>query len=907
MTSHKRLSPAHFAQNIALMEEYHQVYLTDPAFLDASWKAFFAGVEFGQSGQGGLFSKEVRVKDLIHAYRSFGHLFASVNPIALHEKKLPVELQLDTLGFKEEELNENFPTQGLLEEKEAPLEKIIDRLQKIYSGSIGIEYMHISNREVHKMIEEAIERYHFQSHFNLEKKKEILTQLNKASLFEIFLHTKYVGQKRFSLEGAETLIPIMHEMIEVGAQSGMQECVICMAHRGRLNVLVNILNKSYSDVFGEFEGFYDPTLTEGSGDVKYHKGYSADIETLGGARVHISLSSNPSHLEAVAPVVAGKTRAKQVQRGDKNKNEVVPLIIHGDAALAGQGVVYECLQMYTLDGYAVGGTLHIVINNQVGFTTLPQEGRSTPYCTGVALGFSSPIFHVNTEDPEACVFVAALAMKLRQTFGFDVFIDMQGYRKHGHNEGDEPFFTQPLESQLIRSKKTLREHYRDTLLSQSAIEAKVTEELEEGFKLALHSALEEVKISQEFSYDEAFKGVWEDFHKAESIELFQQFQTHVEADQLKALVVQCARVPANFHMHPKVEKIFSERIETLEKSIDWATAEFLAMGSILADGIFIRLAGQDSKRGTFSQRHAVWVDQTNGEQYYPLAHVSKTQGRFDVINSPLCEFAALGFEFGYSLAYPQGLVIWEAQYGDFANGAQIVIDQFISSSERKWARSSGLTMLLPHGFEGQGPEHSSARIERYLQLCGDDNMQVTYPTTPAQYFHLLRRQAIRPIRKPLIIFTPKGLLRHPKCLSALDDFTSSSFREFIEEPGKKENATKLLFCSGKIYYDLLEYREKKKREEIALIRFEQLYPISEKSLIALISEYRKATEFVWVQEEPQNMGAWNYLNPILQKVVPVGTSIECVARKPSAATATGSPAIHKKEFQQLMNRACDGR
>ncbi len=866
-------------------------------------------MEVAGYGREGKECKDFRVFHLIQSYRIFGHLMANINPIATKPPVRPRELEIETLGFKRTELSENFPTYGLLEKEVAPLQEIITTLEQIYCGTIGVEYMGCQSPELEKWLQTQIEKSRFRPRFSIEEKYRIFQQLNKAELFEIFLHTKYVGQKRFSLEGGETLIPILSEVVELGAMLGIDEFVLGMSHRGRLNVLSNIMNKSYQMVFSEFEDFYDPSLTEGSGDVKYHKGFSADVVTQNGHKVHIGLSPNPSHLESVDAVVMGKVRAKQVCRQDEEKKKICPILVHGDAALAGQGIVYETLQFCNLQGYGTGGTIHLVVNNQIGFTTLPKDSRSTPHCTDIAKSFSFPIFHVNAEDPEGCVFAAMLAIQLRQRFGCDVFIDLNCYRKYGHNEGDEPAFTQPLEYQIIRKKKSIREIYRDELISHGHLEKKMAEECEKEFSSGLRLELDELQIKKGPSIPEAFAGVWSAYRRVELKDLFVPVNTGVAEKQLVEIATRICTLPQDFHPHPKVKKLFEERLAMCngppdEKKIDWGMAEQLAFGSLLVEGSHVRLSGQDCRRGTFSQRHAMLVDQENNRRYFPLSKLKKEQGRFDVFNSHLSEFAVLGFEFGYSLSYPAALVLWEAQFGDFANGAQVIIDQYISSSEQKWYRFSGLTLLLPHGFEGQGPEHSSARIERYLQLSGDGNMQVVNPTTPAQYFHLLRRQVVRKSRKPLIVFTPKGLLRHPHVLSSMRELESQNFQEILDDPSEdKEKIERLLICSGRIYYDLIKEREERKANHIGIIRIEQLYPFHSEDFSRVIEKYKNAKTFYWVQEEPKNMGAWAYISPILDELLPESRDLRYVGRPRSASPAIGSHTMHVKEHAQILAMA----
>ena len=885
--------------NLSLIEEIYETYLADPSKVDLSWRAFFDGVEFGEGKEAGV-SKEERIQRVIESYRRFGHLLAKVNPIATHQVDSIPELGLKILGFEEKELKDSFPTMGVIERGEAPLEEIIRALEAIYCTTIGVEYVGYSAPQLDQWIQGEIEGEHPPT--TLEQKANLLRKLNRAELFERFLNRKYVGQKRFSLEGGETLIPMLNEVIEVGAEQGIDEFVLGMAHRGRLNVRANLMQEPLSQLFAEFEDYFDPDQVDTEGDVKYHRGFSSDVVTSKGDKIHLALTANPSHLESVNPVAMGKVRAKQQQRG---KESIVPILIHGDASIAGQGVVYETMQLYRLGGYSVGGAIHIVVNNQIGFTTLSEEGRSTHYCTDLARGFSSPIFHVNAEDPEGCLYITRLAMELRHKFHCDVFIDLNCYRRYGHNESDEPAFTQPLEYQKIEKKRSIREIYRDKLIDQGVVEREAAEKLEKAFQEELKSEFAQLQEQPTFPVEKPFQGVWESYRKGD---LFQPAKTAVDRALLREMAARSCHVPEGFAIHPKVGKLQEARLkmveaETPQPAIDWAFAEQLALASLLWEGRAVRFAGEDVQRGTFSQRHAAWVDQKSGQRYFPLSHLKESQGHFEIINSLLSEFAALGFEFGYSLCYPSALVVWEAQFGDFANGGQVIIDQYISSSEQKWQRYSGLVVLLPHGYEGQGSEHSSARVERFLQLAGHGNMQIVNPTTPAQYFHLLRRQVIRSIRRPLIVLTPKGLLRHPKCLSSLDELASGTFREFLDDPHAGEEVDRLLLCSGRIYYDLMANR---KESRTAIVRIEQLYPIHEEKLATLLHRYSRVKKVYWVQEEPKNMGAWSYLLPILNKMLPEQATLHYVGRNISGSPATGSHAIHVREQQQLMKMAFEG-
>ena len=845
---------------------------------------------------------DIRVYNLITAYRTYGHLLAETNPISTKKPGEVVELSLLRLGFSAKEEEELFPTCGLLPEKEAKLKDIVAALKDIYCRGIGIEYMGLQNPAVIEWLQQRIEPSRFRPNLAIEQKKAILTHLNRSELFEVFLHTKYTGQKRFSLEGGETLIPILAGAIDTGANLGVEEFFLGLAHRGRLNVLANILNKSYGDIFSEFEDYSDPGSFEGSGDVKYHKGYRSEVETDSGRKVKLCLAANPSHLESVDAVLLGHVRARQVAMNDAF-DKAIPILIHGDAAIAGQGVVYETLQLYRLPGYATGGCIHIIINNQIGFTTLPKDARSTRYCTDIAQGFNAPVFHVNGENPEECVHATQLAIELRQRFRCDVFIELNCYRKYGHNEGDEPAFTQPLEYQLIRKKKPIRELYRDDLIQQGVVERKVAEGLEEKFRAGLQEVLSGKK--EELQQREALNEE-EDFpQKVTKHTLFDPVDTTCSKKELIEVAEAFCQVPEGFNIHRKLKRVVDGRLKMLQgdpdaRVIDWGMGEHLAFGSLLWEGTHIRLSGQDSRRGTFSHRHAMWMDQKQQKKYFPLSHLKKDQGRFDVFNSPLSEYAVLGFEFGYSLGYETALVIWEAQFGDFCNGAQIIIDQYLATAEQKWGTRESLVLFLPHGYEGQGPEHSSARIERFLQLAGDYNMQVVNPTNPAQLFHLLRRQIKRTLRKPLVVFTPKALLRHPICASSFNEIAEGRFQEVIDDEDAGADAKLLLFSCGKIYYDLVAEREERGLKDVAIVRVEQLYPLHKEALAKLIKKYGSAKRCFWVQEEPSNMGGWDFIRPQLQELLPKDLKLEYAGRQRSASPAVGSFSLHKQEHRAVM-------
>jgi len=850
--------------NTSLMEELYAKYCADPTSVDASWRHFFEGVDFSGALAQTSGSSDCRLAELIRAYRRYGHLLVKINPIDLKEREAP-ELSPEQLGFKPAELEHS---------------SIAQSMKQVYCSRIGFEYMDLDDPVAEAWFQERLEPK-LNIEVSVEEKKLILQMLGKSEVFETFIHTKFLGQKRFSLEGGETLIPVIAEIIDQGAKSGMDDFVIGMAHRGRLNVLANILNKPYSVIFQEFEDNVLPLVFEGNGDVKYHKGFSAKTESRSKIPVTLHLAANSSCLEAVDPVVLGQARAKQDLQNDE---KVGAILIHGDASFAGQGVIYESLQLMKLPGYATGGTIHIIVNNQIGFTTLPEEGRSTRYCTDIAKTFSCPVFHVNAEDPESCIFAAKLAVEFRLKFKKDVFIDLNCYRKYGHNEGDEPAFTQPLQYQIIRSKQPIRAMY----LEQLKQEGMVFEDLDKEFHLNLNAALERGKKEEPHAPEERY-GAYNPPAKAET--LFERFDSSADEKSLKQVAVALTKVPEGFHPHPKLQKLISDRAAMMSGNIDWAMGESLAFGSLLLQEISVRLTGQDCRRGTFSQRHATWVDVENSSLYFPLA----TLGKLDIYNSPLSEFACLAFEYGYTWSRPESLVLWEAQFGDFSIGAQTVIDHYISTAEQKWARYSGLVLLLPHGYEGQGPEHSSGRIERFLQLAATNNMQIANPSTPAQYFHLLRRQALRKIKKPLIIFTPKSLLRLSACTSQLKDFTSGQFEEILDDQIKQPK--RILFCSGRVYYDLLVERTARKQEDVAIVRMEQLYPVHEKKLAEILAKYKDCADMRWVQEEPQNMGAWEFIHPYLPK------NIRYVGRVRSGVTATGSFKQHKQELDQFMKEA----
>ncbi|MCL4149360.1 UNVERIFIED_CONTAM: hypothetical protein GTU68_055718 [Idotea baltica] len=761
--------------------------------------------------------------------------------------------------------------------------------------------MYVGNPKLIKWLQDRMEISKNQPTYPIEKKKHILSKLNEAVIFEKFLGTKFVGQKRFSLEGAESLIPGLDAVIEKGAELGIEEFVIGMAHRGRLNVLANTLRKEYDEIFSEFEGKeYASSMFQG--DVKYHLGFSADVATSSGNEVHLSLMPNPSHLETVGPVVQGAARAKIDRKYGDDFNKLAPILIHGDAAVASQGVVYEVIQMSLLEGYKTGGTIHLVINNQIGFTTNYTDGRSSTYCTDIAKVTKSPVFHVNGDDVEALIHAIELAVEFRQTFNRDVFIDLLCYRRHGHNEADEPSFTQPLLYKAIKKHPDPRQIYFEKLKKLGDVEATMAKALEKEFKQKLQTELEESQEVEVLTHAPFLKGTWDGIRQATSEDFEESIETGVDKETLLHTLSRLTYIPDDFNAHKKIRKLFNDR-DTMVKEdrLDWALGELLAYATLLKDGYPVRLSGQDCRRGTFSHRHAVIVSEDAEQDYIPLNNIYDEQESFIAYNSPLSEYGVLGFEYGYSITNPKNMVIWEAQFGDFANGAQIMMDQYISSAETKWQRMSGLIQLLPHGFEGQGPEHSSARIERYLELCARKNMQILNCTTPASFFHALRRQLLREFRIPLVFFTPKKLLRYPQCVSKVEDFVSGKFQELIDDPyADKKKVKKVLMCSGKIYYDLLEEQQASNRKDVAIVRFEQLYPLPVTQLREVIKSYPKSAQWCWVQEEPRNMGPWNYILRVVTDL-----TVNYIGRKPSPSPASGYHKQHTLQQNAIIDEAFD--
>ena len=851
---------------------------------------------------------------LIRAYRIRGHLIANLDPLGLMKRDYLYELHPNDHGFKSEDFDRKIYLNSYMDVGYASVNEIIAKLRKVYCSSIGAEYMHITNPTEKVWFRERMEKDENQINFTEKGKDAILNKIIQAEGFEKFLAKKYVGTKRFGLDGAESLIPALEQIIKRGGQLGVKEIKIGMSHRGRLNVLANVLQKSYKRIFNEFAGEFASSSEDSTGDVKYHLGASSD-RTFDGNSVHVSLTDNPSHLEAVNPVVLGQTRAKQYFHNDKERKKVIPLLIHGDAAFAGQGVVAECFAMSGLKGHNTGGTIHIIVNNQIGFTTSPRFARSSPYPSDLGKIVEAPILHCNGDDPEAVVHCAKIAIEFRQKFNKDVVIDMICYRRFGHNEGDEPSFTQPLMYKKIRSHPSTLNIYGKKLIEENSLSEEKFKNKINDFKNLLD---DQFKNANDYKPKlNWFEGTWSRYQPKKGKD--QRGQTGVDIPKLKKLSEKINFLGPELNIHKTIQKIFINRNKSVqeEKNIDWANAETLAFATLLQEGYPVRLVGQDSGRGTFSQRHSVLRNQEDNSRYVPLDHVSSKQKKFEVVDSFLSELAVLGFEYGYSLVEPETLTVWEAQFGDFANGAQVVIDQFIASGERKWFRASGLVLLLPHGYEGQGPEHSSARLERFLQLCAQENLQVLNCTTPANYFHALRRQIHREFRKPLVIMTPKSLLRNKYCVSNIEDFgKNNSFHRVLEDHAlNKENKLielkkpkkirKVVICSGKIYFDLLDAREKAKVDDVVLIRIEQLYPFPVRSLASTIKPYAENAKFIWCQEEPKNMGAWFSVRDYIQWTLDnleVKKKIEFIGRNPSASPATGYAKRHAKQQKEIIDK-----
>jgi 2-oxoglutarate dehydrogenase E1 component len=921
--------------NTDLLDQNYAAWKLDPSSVDAEWSAFFEGFEIGTSqlkdraqrnggvakagkaegdrNSGGLdLLQRARIVSLVYTYRSLGHTGAQLDPLHAEAPDAP-HLSLEEHGFSESDLSAEVSTRFFRSGKVMTLRDLVDELKSIYCGRIGFEYMHIHNPEVRHWLRDRIENrtQSDPASADVERVRDSLTWLTHAEAFEQFLHRKYVGQKRFSLEGGESLIVALNGIFEACSKYSIKELVMGMAHRGRLNVLANLLHKPLDVLLYEFSENYVPNLVAGDGDVKYHLGFDTVRTTQAGDEVAILLAANPSHLEAVNPVVEGKARARQRALATSedervNRGQVLPLLIHGDAAFAGQGSVPEVLNLSQLPGYRTGGTVHLVVNNQIGFTTMPEDARSSDYCTDVAKMIEAPVIHVNGDSPLDVLYAAELALEFRQEFGRDVVVDIVCYRRHGHNEGDEPAFTQPKTYKEIRSHESTAELFRKEVIESKALSAEVVTAIEDDFTGKMEAELNRLRERQMQGNGSA------DHEGARIVEQpdysHASVPTGIDSEILRHVGRVLTEVPEDFQVNEKIRKRFLEprrKVVEAGTGYNWAFAESLAFGSLLMEGKAVRLSGQDCRRGTFSQRHAVLYDSVTRDRYVPLRNLADDQGSICIYNSLLSEYAVLGFDYGYSLNTPDMLILWEAQFGDFANGAQVIIDQFISSAESKWGRPSHLTMLLPHGYEGQGPEHSSARLERFLQLCAEENMQVCNLTTPAQYFHVLRRQLLRDVRKPLILMTPKSLLNHPSCVSSEPEFTGANcFREILDDPeapSDVERVSRLVFCSGKVYYDLAEYRRDQELKNVAIIRIEQLYPLNRDLIREVTLRYPNAQKWVWCQEEPQNMGAWSHIEPRLDPYTDV--RIRYAGRDSAASPAAGAKAIHVREQKMLVRRA----
>ncbi len=900
------------ASNAAFLEDLYAQYRENPRSIDEQWRRYFAALDQQPIAAPtaappalpeAAAAKQSAVLRLINAYRVRGHQQSDLDPLHLTDHEPVPDLDPAFHGLGDADMDVEFNTGSLAAPDRMRLRDILQLVRTVYCGTIGSEYMHITATEEKRWIQAHLEPLHGKPQFSAEVRREILEHLTAAEGIEKYLHTKYVGQKRFSLEGGESLIPLVDEIVQRAGSQGVKEIVLGMAHRGRLNALVNLLGKSPRDLFSEFEGKYDKDKIKGTGDVKYHQGFSSDIQTPGGP-VHLALAFNPSHLEIVGPVVEGSVKARQVRRSDRHGESVLPVVVHGDAAFAGQGVVMEMLNLSKTRGYGTGGTIHVIVNNQIGFTiSNPLDARSTLYCSEVAKMVQAPIFHVNGDDPEAVVFITQVAMDYRNQFHKDVVIDLVCYRRHGHNEADEPTVTQPLMYLAIRALPTTRQLYAERLIKDGVIDAQDAEKMVDDYRDSLDAGHIVVRdflqnVRHEFAVDWSpyTGGHWDD-----------ETDTGVPIDTLRAFADRLQQLPEGFELQPRVAKIMADRRKMAagELALDWGMAETLAYASLLKDGYPLRLSGQDSARGTFFHRHAALHNQADGEVYVPLRNLFDGQPQFLVINSLLSEEAVLAFEYGFATAEPHTLVIWEAQFGDFANGAQVVIDQFISSGEAKWGRLCGLTMFLPHGYEGQGPEHSSARLERFLQLCADYNQQVCVPTTPAQFFHMLRRQMVRAYRRPLIVMTPKSLLRHKLSTSQLDELAQGRFQNTIGEidEHREEDIERVVLCSGKVYFDLLEDRRKRELTNIAIVRIEQLYPFPREEVSAHLERYANAHEVFWCQEEPRNQGAWYQIQHHLRACVRQDQALIYAGRPAAPSPAAGYYSVHLEQQKQLVDDA----
>jgi 2-oxoglutarate dehydrogenase E1 component len=886
--------------DVNAIEQLFLQFSQDPNSVDASWRDFFKGFEFARTsydGDGGAIpenvTKEFKVLGLINGYRQRGHLFTKTNPVRQRRTYDPT-LALENFGLSNQDLETVFQAGSEIGIGAVKLKDIIAHLECTYCQSIGVEYLYMREPKVLKWLQERMEKNKNTPAFSNNEKKIILKKLTQAVVFESYLHTKFVGQKRFSLEGGEAVIPAMNALMEHGVNLGIQDYVIGMAHRGRLNVLTNIMNKTYKDVFTEFEGRpSEDSLFDG--DVKYHMGYSSDQISDDGKNVHISLTPNPSHLETSAAVVQGIVRSKIDSRHGGDNSKACPVILHGDGAIAGQGLVYELVQMSQLDGYKTGGTVHFVINNQVGFTTNFLDARSSTYCTDVAKVVLSPVFHVNGDDVEALCFISKLAMEFRQTFHKDVFIDVLCYRKYGHNEGDEPRFTQPLLYKAIAAHANPKDIYVEKLKAEGSELANEAKQIETAFKAELDTNLDEAKKTEKAKITSFLEGNWKGVKMAAPNDFDVSPKTAIDEKLFLEVAKKSTELPKDKKFFNKIQKLFDDRKNMIANdNYDWAMGELLAYASLMKEGHPVRFSGQDVERGTFSHRHAVVKVEDSEEEYMPLNNID-AKVKFEIYNSLLSEYGVLGFEYGYAFAAPNTLTIWEAQFGDFFNGAQIIVDQYLTSAEYKWRRMNGLVVLLPHGYEGQGPEHSSARMERFLQACAENNMQIVNATTPAQQFHVIRRQLKRDFRKPLVCFTPKKLLRYPTCVSKLTDFTKVNFQEVLDDTIDAKKVTRVAFCSGKVYYDLIERREKEGVSDIAFVRLEQLYPFPQKQVDAILKKYSKAKEYLFVQEEPENMGPWRFVDKNMRSL-----NLKYVGRSEAASPATGFAKRHAAENEEIM-------
>jgi 2-oxoglutarate dehydrogenase E1 component len=905
--------------NAEYIDQLYRQYQRDPRSVEPHWQAFFAGFDAGASKGAtpggtraeppqteGLFA--MGVYDLVHTYREIGHFVAKLDPLG-HDRPHHPLLNLAEFGLTTGDLDKQVVRGSFGGEFDGTLRDLIEKLRLTYCRTIGVEFMDLPDKAQRDWLISKMEPIYNRPDYAPAEQRALLFQLIAAEEFERFLHTRYIGQKRFSLEGAEALIPLMNTLIDDGSTIGVEEVVMCMAHRGRLNVLAHVMNKPYEVLLSEFEGTYKLEESEGDGDVKYHLGYTNNRPSTHGHPVHLLLTPNPSHLELVNPVHQGIVRSKQTYTGDKDRNRVVPIQIHGDAAFSGQGIVQETLALSEMPGYRTGGTIHIIVNNQIGFTATPKQTRFTPYPTDIAKSIQAPIFHVNGDDPEAVVHAAKLAIGFREQFKMDVIIDLWCYRRHGHNETDEPGYTSPVMYHEIERHKSTRELYAERLVVEGRLSQADLDEMREEVVKRLTASQALAKESRPRQRNVSLGPVWKGMTKANA-HVDWGAKTAVAADVLKRVAEATATTPPEFTVHPKLQRLLAARraavVET-GKGIDWGTAETLAAGSLLLEGHWVRITGQDVERGTFSHRHAILYDYNDGSRYVPLAHLSPDQGHIIITNTILSEMAVLGFEYGYTLADPRPLVIWEAQFGDFVNGAQPIIDQFIAAGESKWQLMSGLVLNLPHGYEGQGPEHSNAYLDRFLALCAEENMQVCVPTTSAQYFHLLRRQIHRKFRKPLVNMTPKSLLRFEPATSTLAELAEGAFHPVIDDPHQpdRERVRRVLLCAGKVYYTLAQARQKQANGDVAIVRVEQLYPFPQKELAAVLSKYRRAQEVGWVQEEPKNRGAWSFMDPRLRSMLTDTQVLNYHGRDEAASPATGTMKMHQVEEQELIAHALD--